>query len=328
MASASSFDLENMPELRVIEWQHLNLSMFYPTALFSTWSVRTMLYPLAVVRSRLQLQKQHTVYRSTWHAFRSIAKHEGFRGLYKGFWVTFPQIGTSLIYTTVYERLRTFLQTDMGYSSVPFISSMAGGAAAMCSQVIFVPTDIIAQHMMIYNYADAFVGSNKSASVVHYMRSDGLLHKRTLGLRVIRAVYKVDGLYGFYRGFIASSFVYVPSCLVFWPVYYWVQDGMKRFRKEDAVLLVDQGVAAGLGGIASSIATNPFEMFRIRIQVHRTTYRDTLALMMNEEGLHVFTKGLWPRIVSNSIYSCIVMIGYELVKRACVLPEFKDAVKW
>lgn len=49
----------------------------------STWIVRTTLYPLAVLRSRLLLQKQHTVYRSTLEAFISISKKEGFRGLFR-----------------------------------------------------------------------------------------------------------------------------------------------------------------------------------------------------------------------------------------------------
>lgn len=66
----------------------MNLKLFYPLALTSTWTVRTVLYPLAVLRARLQLQKQKTVYRNTWHAFKSIAKYEGVQGLYRGFWVS------------------------------------------------------------------------------------------------------------------------------------------------------------------------------------------------------------------------------------------------
>ncbi|KAK6040191.1 hypothetical protein COOONC_22303 [Cooperia oncophora] len=71
--------------LQVIEWDHMDLSVFYPAALTSTWTVRMFLYPLAVLRSRLQLQKQHTVYKSTWNAFVSISKTEGIRGLYRFF---------------------------------------------------------------------------------------------------------------------------------------------------------------------------------------------------------------------------------------------------
>ncbi|EYB92194.1 hypothetical protein Y032_0197g1587 [Ancylostoma ceylanicum] len=73
----------NQGMLKVIEWDHMNLAVFYPAALTSTWAVRTVLYPLAVLRSRLQLQKQHTVYKNTLDAFINISKKEGFRGLYR-----------------------------------------------------------------------------------------------------------------------------------------------------------------------------------------------------------------------------------------------------
>ncbi|KAL6730425.1 hypothetical protein Aduo_001403 [Ancylostoma duodenale] len=106
---------------------------------------------------------------------------------------------------------------------------------------------------------------------------------------------------------------------------------MRRRTKDtdtDGLLLLDQAVAAALGGACSTICTNPMEMFRIRLQVHRTNYRDTLARMIRNEKYFIFTKGLTPRLLSNSIYSCIVMVGYEVVKRFCVLPEYKDMVKW
>jgi len=312
-------------ELRVIEWDHMDLKMFYPMALTSTWTVRTVLYPLAVLRARLQLQKQTTVYRNTWHAFRSIAKYEGVTGLYRGFWVTLPQIGCSFIYSTVYEKLRAVLQYDYGIQSVPLISSLAGGAASFCSQAIFVPTDIIAQHMMIYNYADKFLSGNDK-KIIEHLRSGK--SSGTLGIRVLKAVHQTDGFAGFYRGFWASSLVYAPSCFVFWPSYYWIQDLLKVLHKDKSFLLLDQAIAATLGGAVSTIATNPMEVFRIRLQVHRTDYRDTIARMARNEGWTVFTKGLPPRLLSNSIYSCVVMVGYEIVKRFCVLPEYKHAVKW
>ncbi|TKR59969.1 hypothetical protein L596_029571 [Steinernema carpocapsae] len=313
--------------LDVVEWDHMNLKMFYPMALASTWSVRTCLYPLAVLRSRLQLQKQHTVYRGTMDAFFSIAKHEGIRGLYRGFWVTVPQVGTSFIYATVYEKLRAVLQQNYGWTSCAGISSLAGGAASFCTQAIFVPTDIIAQHMMIYNYAEKFISGNDH-KVLDYLRTN----KGTLGIRVIKAVYHSDGITGFYRGFWASTAVYVPTCFVFWPTYYKIQEVLKHIRKkvnlDDTSLLLDQAVAATLGGAVSTIATNPMEVFRIRLQVHRTTYGETLARLIRNEGWTVFTKGLPPRLVSNSIYTGVVMVGYEIVKRFCVLPEYQHAVKW
>ncbi|VDK67214.1 unnamed protein product [Cylicostephanus goldi] len=228
-----------------------------------------MLYPFAVVRSRLQLQKQHAVYKNTLDAFVNISKKEGIRGLFRGFWVTVPQLSTSLIYSTVYEKFRSILNRDFGIYSVAGVSSLAGGAASFCSQSIFVPTDIIAQYMMIYYKADKFVaGSDRG--VLNYVLNEKN-PRLTLGLRFIRAIYKVDGLRGFYRGFFASAMVATPSCLVFWPVYYWIQDLFNWIRKKTTerpgILLFDQAVAATFGGAVSSICTNPMEMLRIRLQV-------------------------------------------------------------
>ncbi|KJH51184.1 26S proteasome subunit P45 family protein [Dictyocaulus viviparus] len=335
----------NFGFLNVIEWDHMDLSIFYPAALGSTWTVRTCLYPLAVLRSRLQLQKQHTVYSSTMDALTHIWKQEGFRGLYRasfflfsmfsyseisvfylGFWVTIPQIGTSFIYATVYEKLRAVLQRDYGIQSVAAISSVAGGAASFATQIIFVPTDIVAQFMMIYYRADRFISGNDRA-VINYVRNERN-SRLTLGLKILKALYRIDGVKGFYRGFWASSFVYVPNCLVFWPTYYWAQDFCKWARNsrsdEYSLLLMDQAFSAFIGGICSTICTNPMEVFRIRIQVHRTSYLDTLSRLMKYERYAVFTKGLTPRLVSNSIYTCVVMVGYEIVKRLCVLPEYKE----
>ncbi|EYB92197.1 hypothetical protein Y032_0197g1590 [Ancylostoma ceylanicum] len=134
---------------------------------------------------------------------------------FQGFWVTVPQIGTSFIYATVYEKLRAVLNQDFGINSVAGISSLAGGAASFASQVssahyfylvcpeqsnfqsIFVPTDIIAQYMMVYYKADKFISGNDKA-VIEYVRNEKNT-RLTLGLRFLRAIYKIDGLKGFYR---------------------------------------------------------------------------------------------------------------------------------
>uniref|UniRef100_A0A0K0DA93 Mitochondrial carrier protein n=1 Tax=Angiostrongylus cantonensis TaxID=6313 RepID=A0A0K0DA93_ANGCA len=329
--------------LNVIEWHHMNLSLFYPAALGSTWTVRTCLYPLTVLRSRLQLQKQHTVYRNTWSAFTSIFKQEGIPGLFRGFWVTIPQVGTSFIYATVYEKLRAVLLNDYGVGSAAGISSISGGAASFSTQIIFVPTDIIAQYMMIYYRADKFISGHDKAIINYVM--DEKNSRLTLGMRFLKAIYKVDGLKGFYRilgivlrlrsllscflacilldsGFLRMGSIFFSMCLILRGLNAFK---MRPQRTEDSsLLLLDQTVAAFMGGICSTISTNPMEMFRIRVQVHRSTYKETLSRMLRDEKRHIFTKGLTPRLLSNSIYTCVVMVGYEIVKRLCVLPEYKN----
>lgn len=43
---------------------------------------------------------------------------------------------------------------------------------------------------------------------------------------------------------------------------------------------------------------------------------------------NVYLQGLAPRVVNNALYSCLVMLGYETVKKYCVLPQYKDSVIW
>ncbi|CAB3409612.1 unnamed protein product [Caenorhabditis bovis] len=312
--------------LTVVGWEHMDLKLFYPSALFSTWSIRTALYPLAVLRSQLQLQKQNTVYRSTLHAYSDISRREGFRGLYRGFWITVPQIGCSFIYSTIFEKCRAVMHEN-GYQSVAGCAAFAGGWASLASQAIFVPTDIIAQYMMIYKNTDKLTAGHDKAVIdkvaVYVKNGNGL------GKSVTKAIYASDGIFGFYRGFWASAVVYVPQMLLFWPTYYWLQNAFNKLHPAtQRSLLIDQAVAAFAGGAVSTIATNPMELFRIRVQVHRSSYPKTLKTMLTDEKMAIFTKGLTPRLIANSIYSGLVVVGYEIVKRLCVKEEYKERIKW
>ncbi|KAI6222761.1 hypothetical protein M3Y95_00928000 [Aphelenchoides besseyi] len=345
-SSNIDFDLEGerVKQIHVIEWNHLNLWKFYPMALATSWSVRCLLYPMSVVKSRLQLQKQNNVYRGTTHAFSSILRTEGFTALYRGFWVTLPQLSASFIYSSVYEKLRNVFTTHTNIRSDQLVSALAGGAASVCTQFIFVPTDIVAQYMMVHNQSTAFSGSTKSAVVLDILKSDNLKGRYTLGLRVIRAVYKADGLLGFYRGFFSSLIMYIPSSMVFWSSYYqsliWLKQrralhltngetrDLSTLPPADQKLLLWQAISGAIGGMSAAIITNPLEVMRIRIQVHRTSYWETMRRMVKFEGTRVFSKGLLPRMISNAIYSCMIMIGYETVKRASVLPEYRESIVW
>ncbi|CAI2310521.1 unnamed protein product [Caenorhabditis sp. 36 PRJEB53466] len=332
-------------KLLVIQWEHLNLYKFYPMALCSSWTIRCMLYPMSVVKSRLQLQRQNNVYNGMRDAFVKIIRQEGIGALYKGFWMTLPQLSASFLYSSAYERVRDLLQTHLHIKNHSVVSALAGGIASPCAQLIFVPTDIVAQHMMVHNNPEAFGGGKKNIAVADAIRNDGLEGKRTLGLRVIRAVYHVDGISGFYRGFLSAIMLYIPSTMVFWSTYYnslavfriirekvtELEYGIKPTSPsevDDRNLFLDQAVSGSIGGVASAMVTNPLEMLRIRLQVHRTTYRETIMRLWKYEKAQVFTKGLAPRMVNNALYSSLVMLAYESVKRFAVLPEFKNKIVW
>ncbi|KAG2690677.1 hypothetical protein I3843_09G196100 [Carya illinoinensis] len=80
-------------------------------------------YPLDLVRTRLAVQTNATYYRGICHAFHTICRDEGFRGLYKGLGATLLGVGPSIaISFSVYETLRSFWQCQ---SDIPFGSCEA-----------------------------------------------------------------------------------------------------------------------------------------------------------------------------------------------------------
>jgi solute carrier family 25 protein 44 len=67
------------------------------------FTVRTCLYPLTLIRTRLQVQTSYSLYSGTLNALTTIVKYEGFRALYKGYWVNTFHLVPHVFYITSYE---------------------------------------------------------------------------------------------------------------------------------------------------------------------------------------------------------------------------------
>jgi solute carrier family 25 protein 44 len=77
-------EAEEIFTLKVIEWHMLDMYRFYPFALTCSLTVRGMLYPLSVVKTRMQIQRQNTVYTGgVFRTLHQVYRHEGLPGLYK-----------------------------------------------------------------------------------------------------------------------------------------------------------------------------------------------------------------------------------------------------
>ena len=75
-------------------------------------------------------------------------KYEGFKGLYKGFWVNLFSIVSGTFYVLTYENVRHLLQAnDVTDSRIRAL--VAGGCASLVGQTIIVPIDVISQHLMM-----------------------------------------------------------------------------------------------------------------------------------------------------------------------------------
>lgn len=67
-----------------LKWSSLNKERFFFFGSTFFLSIRALVYPATLVKTRLQVAKREGAYVNLRSAFRDIVKHEGLRGFYKG----------------------------------------------------------------------------------------------------------------------------------------------------------------------------------------------------------------------------------------------------
>lgn len=108
-------------QIQVIEWNMMDKWKFYPLSMLSSFSIRCLLYPFTLVKTKMQIQQRNSVYSGMWDCIRKIVDSEGLRGLYRGFWVSAFQIVSGVFYVSTYEGVRlTLYQHGIRDRQVPY----------------------------------------------------------------------------------------------------------------------------------------------------------------------------------------------------------------
>ncbi|XP_046749422.1 solute carrier family 25 member 44 [Diprion similis] len=319
--------------IRTIEWDMMDKKKFFPLSMLSSFSVRCCLYPLTVIKTRLQIQRKNHMYSGMIDAYKKIYKMEGFGGLYRGFWISSVQIVSGVFYVSTYEGVRHLLRQD------PFTAQLdsrikaliGGGAASIVGQTIVVPFDVLSQHLMVLG-----VSTKHGKLVVDKMGMNPLgltldpgRSRAFIAAEIVRLIYQRDGPKGFYRGYVASLCAYVPNSALWWGLYTFYQDEMVRVLPDWVSHLLIQAVAGTLGGFTTTVITNPLDIVRARLQVQRLdSMCNAFKVLWVEEGLQMFTKGLSARLVQSACFSFSIILGYETIKRVSINDEYKSFVRW
>ncbi|GAB9463731.1 hypothetical protein Gpo141_00001180 [Globisporangium polare] len=294
------------PALEHISWDELDKRRYFVLGPTMFLAVRAAVYPSNLVKTRLQVQsKANPLYAGTFDAFRKIARQEGMKGLYKGFGASTANVLTGNVYISVYEMARKqFLtHTQFGEKAANF----AGGAcASLISQTIVVPLDIVSQRMMIDGQG---VDVRKTRE-----RARGFLS-------VTKHIYRMEGLRGFYRGYLPSIATYAPSSAIWWgsygllvPVFY------SKLSKWDIDpfwnQVVSQALSGGSAGFITAVSTNPMDIVRTKAQVY-TQYGaiDTFKYIIQRDGARGLMTGVSARVLANVPSGVLVISSYEFVKR-------------
>ena len=148
---------------------------------------------------------------------------------------------------------------------------------------------------------------------------------------ITKAIYRTDGMKGFYRGYVAAICTYAPSSASWWTFYQLFQDLAAAIIPIEDLGIPNTAIQSGAAmssGCATAIMTNPLDLAKTRVQVQRKPFFETFVKLWREEHLRIFSKGLSARMTSSVIYSVAIIFGYETVKKWSVLDEYKDKVMW
>ncbi|KNC49167.1 solute carrier family 25 member 44 [Thecamonas trahens ATCC 50062] len=333
MAPAGSAELPPIGALSDdLGWDDLDKAKLFGYSVVVFAALRAAVYPLFLLKTRLQAQQQQRAYSGVVSGVRAIVASEGVAGLYKGLLTMVAGVvPAQTLYVATYEGLRapatlapllTLVGLDVhaDAEAVQALRNGIGGlGAGLASLAAVVPIDVVSQRLQMQSktLAGAVVGGSRSYSS---------------GLAVVMDVLRNEGLRGLYRGTVATMLSTVPSSGIWWSSYTLIKPRAARafgLEYDDIRLHV---VAGTLAGVVATTSTNPLDVIRTRLQIDVSNYASAAGsgregtrpqpsiasiartLYQQESLASLWTKGLGPRLWTSSIMGILMVAAYERIK--------------
>ncbi|XP_073005948.1 uncharacterized protein [Typha latifolia] len=267
-----------------INWDKLDKTKMYVVGAGLFSSITVALYPVSVIKTRMQVATKDAVQKNAFAAFRNILKVDGIPGLYRGF-------GTAAI-----------------------ANGIAGMSASLCSQALFVPIDVVSQKLMVQGYSghENYNGGLDVARKI--LKSEGLrgLYRGF----VLSAVTHTPSSAVWWAS-------YGSSQRIIWRLLGQGHD-TEYVPSEWKIVSVQATGGVVAGALASCITTPIDTIkTRLQVMDYQKTQtaRQIVETLILEDGWKGFYRGLGPRFFSMSAWGTTMIVAYEYLKRLCAQAE-------
>eukprot|EP00850_Spirogloea_muscicola_P021272 SM000243S08573 [mRNA] locus=s243:135354:137272:+ [translate_table: standard] len=241
-----------------VNWDRLDKTKFFVVGAGLFSGVSAALYPISVVKTRLQIAGGGggAAAATAVGTAQAILRAEGVAGFYRGFGtVVAGTIPGRAVYMSTLELTKAAALRATEGGALPeatraaLASSAAGMTASLSTQAVFVPIDVVSQRLMVQGAGEP----------------GGTRYKG--GVDAFRTIIRTEGVRGLYRGFGMSVVTYAPSSAVWWGSYgasqrlFWRCASLRRarrsrlegavaFRRLCELCLIPQGFTATLTAAA------------------------------------------------------------------------------
>ncbi|KAK6463662.1 mitochondrial aspartate/glutamate carrier protein Aralar/Citrin [Scheffersomyces coipomensis] len=282
----------------------------------------TVVYPIDLVKTRMQAQKHKSYYNNSFDCFKKIITHEGFKGLYSGLGAQLVGVAPEkAIKLTVNDLVRKIGTDEAGKITMRW-EILAGMSAGACQVIFTNPLEIVKIRLQMQGKAKTVVGE--------------IPHKQLTASSIIKQL----GLKGLYKGASACLLRDVPFSAIYFPTYANLKKYMFGFdpnsssSKSKRLNTWQLLVSGALAGAPSAFFTTPADVIKTRLQVesktHDIKYRGIVhagKVILMEEGLGAFFKGSLARVFRSSPQFGFTLASYELLQNLFPLtpPQTKES---
>ncbi|GER49019.1 folate carrier protein [Striga asiatica] len=326
----------------------------------------TFTHPLDVIRTRFQVNDGRLsalpTYKNTPHALFTIARTEGLRGLYAGFYpaVLGSTISWGLYFYFYNKAKQRYLRNREELSPVLHLASAAeaGGLVCLCTNPIWlVKTRLQLQTPQQARTYSGFHGFSPalvlvlsftefvftgSSSLFRASKSRSFTFSTFCISDAIRTILKEEGWRSLYKGLVPGLFLVTHGAIQF-TAYEELRKMVVNYRTKEngqnsnvAENLLDSFDYAVLGASSKFVAillTYPFQVIRARLQQRPNIqgiprYVDSLHVLKETarfEGVRGFYKGITANVLKNAPAASITFIVYENVLNMLKLARKKDS---
>eukprot|EP01017_Pseudomicrothorax_dubius_P042467 TRINITY_DN6936_c0_g3_i1.p1 TRINITY_DN6936_c0_g3~~TRINITY_DN6936_c0_g3_i1.p1 ORF type:complete len:301 (-),score=42.19 TRINITY_DN6936_c0_g3_i1:132-1034(-) len=237
------------------------------------------------------------LFRASLISIQQINRLEGVRGFFRGM---SPAMLRYLVGSGVYfAMLQEFrvLFADRGNDELR--NFFASSLARLSSGFITNPLTVVRARCEV-------VGCNDYNGVIH----------------ALRKIYREEGIRGMMKGSVATAWRDAP----FAGIYFMILSKSNQYLKElEVPRSLATFISGMIGGSIASVATQPFEVIRTRIQVNfhgktndqeYTGILDAIKRIHKEEGPQGFMRGLLPRLMRKPLNNALTFTLFEIMSTA------------
>lgn len=263
--------------------------------------------------------------------------------LYRGFrWNVLGGVPSEVCYYVGYtEAKRALSKTSLGQQFPAAVYFTAGLFADALSLLLYVPFDVVAQRLQLQGTAPRLAQRHEGAAVAASAAGAEATAARAAvnapataaaapastpakaqlsGVEIASAIVRRDGVLGLWRGTAATIVSMAPHSAVWWLTH---EEAKRRLAPRLGHAEGDPrvlGLSGAAAGVLSTVATNPLDVIKTRVQCTDASVPSVLRGFA-AEGLGGLYRGLFPRLVAAVPRSVCTVLAYEKAVAYCTRPR-------